>query len=433
MGHAAGTPASHEEAKLKNYAAIARRITLLLFAAQSLGSAGLIAATTVNAIVGADLTGQPALAGLPSATYIFGGAFASLAWGYTMERIGRRNGLVIGLVIGTGGAMLTAAAVVGRSFPSFLAGLLLIGAANAAIQLGRFAAAEVHPPAERGKAISNVVLGGTVGAIFGPLLVGPTGRLAAGSGLPELAGPYGVGVLAFAVAALLLLTGLRPDPRDIGRELAALYPGTALHTSRTRSLGEIVRDPGVVTAMVAALFAQLVMTMVMVITSLHMRDHNHALGDISLVISSHTVGMYAFSVFSGRLSDRWGRAPVILAGSATLLVSCLLAPLSPDVFPLAIALFLLGLGWNFAYVGASALLSDRLSPQERAKTQGFNDLLLGLSSATGSLGSGVVFAAAGYGTMAMVGAVASLAPLLLTLWWQQNGRRGAGVRDEGTA
>ncbi len=418
---------------MKDHSRTARRLTLLLFLAQSLGSAGIIAATTVNAIVGTELSGQPALAGLPSATYIFGGAFASLAWGYTMERIGRRRGLVAGLTIGTAGAALAGSSVVARSFPWFLAGLLLIGAANAAVQLGRFAAAEVHLPSERGKAISNVVLGGTVGAIFGPQLVAPTGQVAVTSGFPELAGPYVVGLIGFAVAGVILFVGLRPDPRDLGREIARLHPDPTAGFGESRPLSMIVRDRGVVTAMVAAIFAQLVMTMVMVITSLHMTERHHPLGDIAMVISSHTVGMYAFSIFSGRLSDLWGRGPVILLGAGTLLVACLLAPLSPDVVPLAFSLFLLGLGWNFAYVGASALLSDRLSPRERAKTQGFNDLLLGLSSATGSLGSGVVFAAAGFGAMAMVGAVSSLAPLLLTLWWQLAWKHGASIRGQRAA
>jgi MFS family permease len=104
------------------------------------------------------------------------------------------------------------------------------------------------------------------------------------------------------------------------------------------------------------------------------------LGDISIVISAHTFGMFAFSLISGQLVDRWGRGPVIMAGAAMLTLACLAAPLSPDVFPLGVSLFLLGLGWNFCFVGGSTLLADQLSPQERARTQGLNDLLVGLAS-----------------------------------------------------
>jgi MFS family permease len=155
----------------------------------------------------------------------------------------------------------------------------------------------------------------------------------------------------------------------------------------------------------------------MVITSLHMRGHNHELGDISIVISAHTFGMYAFSIVSGQLLDRWGRGPVIIVGSATLVISCLAATISPNVLPLGIALFLLGLGWNFCYVGGSTLLADQLTPVERARTQGFNDLLVGLASAIGSLGSGFIFAALGYNMMAYVTAATALLPLIAASFW----------------
>lgn len=412
---------------MKEHSRTARKLTALLFVAQSLGSAGFIAAFTVNAIVGAGLSGQTALSGLPSAVYILGQAFAALAWGFTMERIGRRNGLAFGLAIGAIGAAIAGAAVGSRTFLVFLLAMALMGVARAALELGRFAAAEIHSPAERGRAISNVVLGGTVGAVLGPLLVAPTGQWALQAGLDELAGPYGVGLVLFAVASAMIFLWLRPDPRDLGRKIAAAQPGHS-PIGPGRPLAEIVREPGVIVAMGTVVFAQLVMTMLMVITSLHMKAHDHPLGAISLAITAHTVGMYAFSVFSGRLSDQWGRGPVIIVGGATLLVSCLIAPLSTEFAPLALSLFLLGLGWNFAYVGGSALLADQLSPQERAKTQGFNDLMIGLGAATGSLGSGFVFAGAGYGAMAIVGAGTSLLPLALAVWWQMNRPRVAPGR-----
>jgi MFS family permease len=157
--------------------------------------------------------------------------------------------------------------------------------------------------------------------------------------------------------------------------------------------------------------------LVMVITSLHMRDHNHMLGDISIVISAHTVGMYAFSIVSGRLADRWGRGQVIIVGSATLVIACIAATISPDVLPLGVALFLLGLGWNFCYVGGSTLLADQLSPLERSRTQGFSDLLVGLASALGSLESGFIFAALGYNTMAYISAAFALIPLIFASFW----------------
>ena len=154
-----------------------------------------------------------------------------------------------------------------------------------------------------------------------------------------------------------------------------------------------------------------------------MRDHQHALGDISVVISAHTFGMYAFSILSGRLSDRWGRGPVILFGSTTLILACVAATLSPDVLPLGVALFLLGLGWNFCFVGGSTLLADQLSPAEGARTQGLNDLMVGLASAAGSLSSGIIFAKLGFNVMALISAAVAGVPLVAAFFWSRRVRR----------
>lgn len=402
---------------MKDYDRIAKKITFVLFLSQSLSSAGFIAAFTVNALVAVDLTGQLAMAGVPGALYVLGQASGAVVWGFGMERLGRRRGIAAGQVIGVVGSVIAIAAVVERSFLFFLAGLVLVGVARSAVDLGRFAASEVHLPDKRGRAISNVVLGSTVGAVFGPLLVGPTGRLAAGAGFPELAGPYGVGLIVLILAAILILTRLRPDPRDIGRELAHMYPESTPQQG-IRSLAEIVRQPGVIVAMVTMVFAQMVMMVPMSITSVHMKVHHHPLTAISLVISGHTLGMYAFSVISGRMTDRWGRRRVILLGSGVLILSCLMAAPSVGLLPLAAALFLLGLGWNFAYVAGSTLLADQLSPRERAKTQGFNDLLLNLASAASQIGSGVIYAAGGFQAMGIASAIMAAVPMVLVLWWQ---------------
>ena len=405
---------------MTEYTRIARKITLVLFLSQALSSAGFIAAFTVNALVAVDLTGRTAMAGVPGALYVLGQACGAVIWGLSMERLGRRRALAFGQVIGVIGSTIAMAAVVDRSFAFFLGGLVLVGVARSAVDLGRFAAAEVHLPAERGRAISNVVLGSTVGAVFGPLLVGPTGQLALGAGFAELAGPYGVGCGVLALAAALIFSGLRPDPRDIGRELALAHPESA-PVQTTRSLAEILRQPGVVVAMVSVVFAQLVMMVPMSITSVHMKAHEHPLTAVSLVISAHTLGMFAFSIISGRLTDRWGRGPVIILGSAVMILSCLMAAPSISLVPLLAALFLLGLGWNFAYVAGSTLLADQLSPGERAKTQGCNDLLLNLAAAASQIGSGVIYASGGFGIMGLAAAAAAVVPLVLAIWWQVAG------------
>ena len=406
---------------MEDLSKLARKITWILFANQSLASAGFIASATINSILGARLGRSASFAGVPSAVYLLGSAFAASAWGYLMDRIGRRNGMVSGLMTGVMGNALVLFAIGSSSLLLFLAGMLFMGIANAAVILGRFAAAEVNPPEKRGAAISNVVLGGTFGAILGPLLVGPMGNFVRSLGMDELSGAYLATLILFVISSVVVFAGLRPDPRDLGRQVAAQYPdlGLASSTGQARPILEILRQPAALVAVMAMALGQVVMVAVMVITSLHMSNHHHNLHDISAVIASHTFGMYAFSVLSGRLSDRWGRGPVILTGASTLLLACITAPLSPDVLPLAVSLFLLGLGWNFCFVGGSTLLADQLSPLERSRTQGTNDLLVGLASAVGSLGSGFVFAASNYTVIAIVASLLALIPLWMSLIWMR--------------
>jgi MFS family permease len=397
----------------------AKKITWTLFVAQALSSTGFLAPATINSIVGADLSGRPEWAGVPAAVYQVGIACASLVLGYAMDRLGRRGALAIGFAIGALGAGVAGWAVITGTFFGFLCGLALMGPANAAAALSRFAAAEVHPPHQRGRAIANVVIGGTAGTLIWPLVSVSIGPWLVRLRLNDLTWPYIISLTLLALTSLVIFVFLRPDPRDIAR---ALDEQDRLNNPLTSSTGaasllEIIRRPGAVVAIGSMVFAHSVMIMVMVITSLHMRNHNHDVPAISLTTSVHVLGMFAFSILSGRLADRIGRAPVIMFGAIVLMLACLVAPLSPAFFPITFGLFLLGLGWNFCFVGGSSLLADQLSPNERGRAQGFNDLLMGLVAASGSFISGHIFAAVGYGIMGVISAVLSFAPLGLAVWW----------------
>ena len=393
----------------------ARRLQATLFLSTGTATMAAIAVATVNPLVAAGLIGAAA-AGIPSAAILAGQASSAYAWARITHAVGWRKGLTVGLVIGVLGMLLASLGVLRGVMAAFLVGLFFAGVAYAVVTLSRFAAGEMVPAERRARSISIVVLGGTLGAVFGPLLVAPLGRWAASTLGSELTGPYVGGALLLGLSALVVFVGLRPDPGHIADRSGMGDESTG--ASRV-NLAQVFARPGVRLGTLTMVVGQLVMVMLMVITSLHMRNHGHGLGGIAAVISAHTVGMYAFSAVSGRLADRWGRRPVILVGSVALLTSALLAPASLRLVPLSASLFLLGFGWNFCFVGGSALFSDHVLPAERGQAQGINDLLVNSASAIGSLASGLVFAASGYLAMGLLGACLALVPLILA--WRTPG------------
>src|SRR5262245_6574069 len=253
---------------------VARRITWTLFVTQSLGSAALIANATVNPIVGAGLSGRDSLAGLPGTLLLLGAASAAQPAGHLMQRVGRRWGLALGFFVGMIGMIIGGAAIVARSFPLFLLGLLLIGAARGAVDQSRYAAADAQLPDRRARAISTVVFAGTIGAVVGPQLYPLSASLLERVGIDPLAGPMWSGVLLFGIAGALIVALLRPDPRDMARAIAAAHPDRRQLSSSARPLREIMRLPAAQLALAAMVFGQVVMVLVMSMTSLHM-DHSH--------------------------------------------------------------------------------------------------------------------------------------------------------------
>ncbi len=400
-----------------NYESAARRITGTLFVTQSLASAALIAQVTIGSIVGAELGGSAALAGLPTTIVLVGAAAAAYPAGRFMQRFGRRPGLALGFLAGLLGMLLDAFAIIIGSFALFVVGLILIGVARGITDQSRYAAADAVTITRRARAISVVVFAGTVGAIGGPALVGPLGRVAMGLGLPELAGPMIGGAALFLLGGALIILLLRPDPRTIAlsldRDDAAAHPEVI--PVAARGVREVLRQPAAVTALIAMVLGQAVMVLVMSVTSLHMYVHDHSLDTVSLVIGAHTLGMFGLSMVTGSLADRFGRPQTIVIGALLLIAGALIAPISLQTPWLALGLFLVGLGWNLCYIAGSSLLSDTIMPSERGRVQGASDLMVNLGSALGSLSSGVILAAGGYVVLCVLGALLSLVPLGVAL------------------
>ncbi|MFN8505651.1 MFS transporter [Kouleothrix sp.] len=401
---------------------VARRLVAVLFFAQCLSSAALIANIQVNPIVGSRLGGSDSLAGVPGTLLLIGAAVSAHVSGRFMQRFGRRPGLALGFVVGTCGMLLSGAGVVLGSFGVFLVGVALMGAARGAADQSRYAAADTQPPEHRARAISTVVFAGTVGAIAGPWLASSRGNLLGGlTGVPQ-AGPMWAGALLFAIAGVLVFVLLRPDPLAAGWAGQPHQPHAP--AERGRTLGALLRLPAAQLALASMVVGQATMVLVMSVTSLHM-DHNHHGGDeISLVFMAHTIGMYGLSIVNGGLIDRLGRRAAIAIGVGLLVAGGLLAPASLLAGWLTLALFLIGLGWNLCYVGGSTMLADMLAPAERGSLQGSVELIVNLTSASCNLLSGVILDHFGYTTLGVAGAALALVPLLLVgLHWLRPARR----------
>jgi MFS family permease len=388
-----------------------RRSGRALVAGVALGSIGHIAAVTIATIAAAELAGSTALAGAPGASVVGGAALGSALIGWLASRRGRRQALVTGYGIGVAGAVIAILAVIANSFPLLLVGTFFIGFGNSSNQASRYAAADLVAPEKRATAISTAVWAATVGAVVGPNLVPVGGGLMASIGLPETAGAYLVPVVFVGAAAVLTHALLRPDPFEIAHESSRAADDAA----PSEGLGAVLRRPVVISALVALVIGQAVMTLVMTMTPLHMTTHGHGLGAVGIVLSAHTLGMFAFAPISGRMTDRFGPVAVIFLGTAALAASSALAAVAPPAEEglLLFSMFLLGFGWNLGFVAGSALLTSGVSLVERARVQGLTDALIWSAAAVASAGSGVVVATAGYATLGMLGVALVALPVLV--------------------
>lgn len=400
---------------------VRRRTLGTLFSAEVCGGVGVSAGISVASVLGAEILGSNAGAGLPGSMHVLGTALASLPFSALMARVGRRPGLSLGYALGAmGGACCIAASSV-RSFPLLLLGMFLYGFGNTSNQLARYAAADVSLAAQRGRAISLVVWGATAGAVAGPNLLALAGRWANMLALSALAGPYLVGCTAFAVAGALCWLLLRPDPLAIARRMAVEDSRRATQAP-ARPLSVILRQPLVQVALLTLLASHLVMIATSQMTPVFLHDHGQGLPVIGLVISGHVAGMYAISPLAGWLCDRVGRFAVIAMGGLTFIAAVTINAVAPAEQSgwVLLGLFLVGDGWNFGFVAGSTLITDSVTPAERATVQGLADLLMGVVAATGSAFAGLIVEAWSYPALNGLAVVFVIVPAL-AIWLRRTG------------
>jgi MFS family permease len=388
----------------------ARRTVLLLALCQALAMTGQSILGTTAAIVGNLLAADKALSTLPVAVQMTGTMLATVPAALLMARIGRRGGFWTGAAVGAAGAAIAAFAIFLQSFALFCVGTLLIGANTGFVQQYRFAASEVADDAFRSKAISLVLAGGVVSGLFGPETAIWSRDLFAPV---AFAGCYAmIAALALASAALLCLVRL-PKP-----------PAPALRGGG-RPLVEIATQPLFIVAALAGMVGYGVMSAVMTATPIAMLGCGFTFPDAAFVIQWHALGMYAPSFFTGHLIGRFGVTSILLAGALLLLACGAINLAGVSELHFWSALVLLGIGWNFLFVGATTLLTRSYAASEKAKVQALNDFLIFGTVAVASFASGAVLTGLGWSTVQLAVLPPVAAVVLAVLWLKLRSWRAA--------
>jgi MFS family permease len=377
----------------------------VLAAATAIGALGLAAGGSAGALLAEDITGNTALAGLPLGVLVAGSAVSALLISWRTGRAGRRAGLVLGYAIGTAGAALVIGAAVVDDLALLLAGSAALGAANAAIFLSRYAAAELGGETRRGRALGVVFFATAVGAVLSPNLLGPSGDLAEAVGLPGLAGLYLVALAAFVGAGFLL----------------AALPSASLPAGEGRTVTRRELRAGLWSARVALVLlavTNLVMVAVMAIAPIHMMEHGHGLDLVGVIVSIHVLCMFAPSPVTGWLADRAGSAIVAALGAGLMVAagaSGAVLDLSNSLEMTAM-LALLGLGWNAGVVAGSTMLAASVPGHLRPQAEGIGEVAMGLAAGAGAPVAGLLVAYGSFTTLSiavLVGGALMLAALRL--------------------
>lgn len=381
----------------------------LLAAAQGLFLTNNVVFIAINGLVGLSLAPLGWMATLPVMGYVVGGALSTPLVARSQSRLGRQASFQLGLLVALVSALLCAWAVMERQFWLLVLATVIAGYYSANAQLYRFAAAELAAPAFRDKAVSLVLAGGLAGAVLGPNLASHTRTLTA----VPFAGAY----LALAVVALgsmLVMAGLRFPP--VPARQAGADPG--------RPLSVIMRQPVFIVATAGAALGYGVMNLLMAATPLAMQVCGYPFDDAALVLEWHVIGMFAPGFFTGHLIKRFGALPVMGVG-VLLNLACIAIALSGiGLHQFLVALFLLGVGWNFLFTGSTTLSLQSYRPEEKDRAQAAINFFVFATMALTSFASGALVTTRGWAWL-NAGSLLPVGLLGLALLWLGLQRRAA--------
>jgi MFS family permease len=389
-----------------------RRNVRLLSSCFALSTTGNVVLVSVSALVGYELADDKSLATLPAALMWIGTALATVPASFLMRRVGRRFGFMTGAVIGMCGAALGALAVTLQNFEMFCFAIMVIGAYNGFNYYLRFAGAEVASEDYRSRAIALVMAGGVVAGFAGPALAKAANALFTP---PAYLGPFVA--IVFVAMAVGLVASFVKIPRP-----------SAVQLRGGRPLSEITRQPVVVIAVLCSMIAYLVMILLMTVTPLAMVQGVHSFSDATFVIQWHVLGMFVPSFFSGHLIRRFGVLAVMAWGAIAIITGISIALMGVEVFHFWLSMTLLGLGWNFLFIGSTTLLTEAYTTAERAKTQALNEFIVFGGAGIGSFLSGNLHFYLGWDVLNWAALPPVVTALIAVLWLDRRRRAGyAGV------
>ena len=342
--------------------------------AQALLTTGNILLVAVSALIGKQLASHPALVTAPVASQFLGLILATLPAAFLMQKLGRKKVFVIGNVFGIIGALVAIQALLSASLLLFTLGIFLTGIAIGIAQQYRFAALDECRAESHAKAISVVMSGGVLAAFIGPNLAIWSQNWFTQN---VYVGAF-VGLAVLYVLALLLIVCLPLKSHTLTKQASA----------EVRTYRELWQQPLFVAAIASGAIGYGVMVFLMTATPLAMHHHDYAFPDIAVVIQWHVLGMFVPSFFTGHLIKKHGLKPIILLGCALLIISALINLFGQSYVHFFTSLVLLGIGWNFTFIGATQLVSLTYRPQEKGKVQGMNDFLVFTTAAIASLFAG---------------------------------------------
>ena len=390
------------------WAAIARVRTPLLglFLAQAASTSALTTSVALGSIVATRITGSASASGLPATINMVAASLSAFVAGMAMARFGRRPGMLGGYLLGAAGAALGCVFAVAHNLPGFLLGSAMVGAAQAVVLQGRYAAAEMVPSTVRGRVVGLILFGSVIGALAASLLTPVLQTVAARQRWPAIELGWGQSAVMLALGAVLFALLFR-------------VPGGATRAAGSEAvpLGDLLAAagrPAIRLGVINLVVGQAVMVMLMNLFPVHALHHGHQLGTISAIITVHIAGMFGLAWLTGGLVDRFGAATMSAAGGTMLLVGGVTSSVETSAVGLGAALYMIGLGWNLCFVAGSTLLARNLEPRLRVRFQGAADVLVWLSAGSSTLGGGYLVGVYDYPAVGLLGGVAAALLLLLT-------------------